>query len=130
MDRRTAIISRARASAQTVVLTDQCQRLVYTEQTDANGRKLAATYVPGDVMPCSFSWGGAGDTDRTGRTADRTTTTPILRVPLTATFTSRDRVRLTHTEGEVLNPALTFQIAGQPLPGLLTTVLELERVTT
>ncbi len=122
-------IADIRSLVQELAMPDICERMVATPGVNADDRTTATAYQPGETYPCAFSWGT--DNDRTAESASNlTSSTPRMLVPMTATFTSRDRVRLTHQFGQIQTPPVEFKVAGQPLPGLRGIVLELARVST
>ena len=101
------------------VFWDECVRLIFTEGAIDDGGKLAITYPDGntqlcvrDILGSKLNWRGSAESREM-----RLTTTQfdaVLRVSLDEVWGYRDRVRITHVHGTLLDPALLFDITGHP----------------
>jgi hypothetical protein len=53
----------------------------------------------------------------------------VIRLPISARPTSRDRITVTHLKGEEQDPVLRFEVVGQPAQGPSGYVVAVQRIT-
>lgn len=107
-------------------LHDTCVILTYSESQNGFG-EMAGSWTAGAALACGFEPTGGREKPRAG--GDTLIVEGRLRLPLTTTIGTRDRVRITHRHGTALSPALTFDVAGLPRRGPSGLVVDLREVS-
>ena len=111
---------------------DTCVHQTRGTSQDAHGQ-LVETYSDALTYACGVDLTSSQASSREIRQADQTVvqTDGVLRLPLSAlgVVSAKDRIRLTKRTGETLAAAITYEIEGEPRPGVLGLICDLRRVT-
>lgn len=117
-------------SVQIDAMMDKCTLRIWTPTVDNYG-----TEIPGwtDTANVACGWdvtGGTGSNEQRRQDGTITTIAATLRLSLTDGdgLTEEDRITVTHRNGELLTPAMTYGIDGFPQRGPTGYVLRLVEV--
>jgi hypothetical protein len=112
---------------QSDLMGDTCQIGVFSAgNADAHGT-IRGTYTYGSVLSCGFEW--RGQSEQHTQIMSTFNADAVLRVPVTSSVASRDRVKVTHRYGEDITD-LTFEVIGVGMRGPTATLVFLKQVTT
>jgi hypothetical protein len=114
---------------QAAAMHDTCVILTSVITTNRYGKPVE-TFTTGPAIPCGFRQGGqaSAGTNEVMEGTEVVTADAVLRLPITTTITSRDRVAVTHRYG-VAVPLQAYGVLGQPARGPSALVVELELIT-
>lgn len=120
-------LARMRGTQQAAML-DTCRVLAYTATPDAWGQ-TQPTYTPGAAIACGYL-DKSGLAQQEVRLDDKTLVqvAATVRLPLGTAIGARDRIEITHRQGQALSPTLTLEVVGSVRSGPTGIQLDLARV--
>jgi len=111
---------------QTAVLKDTGHILTFTQEVGTDHRQGSGTFVEGAACPMGYrpqSPKEVHDDQEVGILLGR------VRLPVGTAVTEKDRIRITHVDGEALAVALDFAIYGPPMVRPTVVICNLQKIT-